>query len=52
MHATHRDEQYHLHLIRESRREDLHQADVIENSMVEVNGVKNFLKNTKTQCYL
>ena len=47
MHATHREERCHLHWIKKSRREDPHQVDT-ENPMVEVNAVKNFLKNIKT----
>ena len=48
MHATHREERCHLHWIKKSRREDPHQVDTTENPMVEVNAVKNFLKNIKT----
>ena len=57
MHATHRIDVKNVitdaaHWSRESYHEGPHQADITENPIVEVNAVKNFLKNIKAQCYL
>ena len=41
-----------LHWSRENDREDPHQVDNTENPMIEVNAVKNFLKNTKTVLFV
>ena len=43
-----------LYWTKESHREETHQADITDNEtpMVEVNAVKSFLKDIKTQCYL